>query len=211
MAFPLLVTQRDGRPYSGLGLSSLRHHGQGRGLSPRHLGSRDAHASPLDSALATSGFLTIVTAVARAIREDDLKSILASTTLAALGFLTILAAIGSPAAQLGFVIFLTAHALYKAPLFLAAGNLEIRFGTRQLSELKGAFHTAKLTGAVITVSVLSLLGVAPLPGFLGKEYLLKATWYHSPFLAIAVAIAAAGVLGLGLRVVIPHALSQKSG
>ncbi|MGJ8726031.1 MAG: hydrogen gas-evolving membrane-bound hydrogenase subunit E [Roseibacillus sp.] len=153
--------------------------------------------------LATSGILTIGTAVARAMREDDLKSILASTTLAALGFLTILAAIGTPAAQLGFVIFLTAHALYKAPLFLAAGNLEIRFGTRRLSMLKGAFHTAKITGLVIIVSVASLLGVAPLPGFLGKEYLLKATWYHSPLLAIAVAIAAAGVLGLGLRTVIP--------
>ena len=158
--------------------------------------------------LATSGFLTIAAAVLRAMREDDLKSILASTTLAALGFLTILAAIGTPAAQLGFVIFLTAHALYKAPLFLAAGNLEIRFGTRQVSQLKGAFHTARLTGFVIVVSVLSLLGVAPLPGFLGKEYLLKATWYHSPLLAVAVAIAAAGVLGLGLRVVIPL-LSRK--
>ncbi len=158
--------------------------------------------------LAVSGILTIGTAVARAMREDDLKSILASTTLAALGFLTILAAIGTPAAQLGFVIFLTAHALYKAPLFLAAGNLEIRFGTRQLSELRGAFHSAKLTGLVIVVSVASLLGVAPLPGFLGKEYLLKATWYHSPLLAIAVAIAAAGVLGLGLRVVLPL-LSRK--
>lgn len=167
------------------------------------------HQHPLwTPVLAISGIMTIGAAVARAMREEDLKSILASTTLAALGFLTILAAIGTPAAQLGFVIFLTAHALYKAPLFLAAGNLEIRFGTRQLSELKGAFHTAKLTGAVIIVSVASLLGVAPLPGFLGKEYLLKATWYHSPLLAIAVAIAAAGVLGLGLRVVIPL-LSRK--
>ena len=167
------------------------------------------HLHPLwTPLLATSGILTISVAVVRAMREDDLKSILASTTLAALGFLTILAAIGTPPAQLGFVIFLTAHALYKAPLFLAAGNLEIRFGTRQLSELKGAFHSAKLTGAVILISVASLLGVAPLPGFLGKEYLLKATWYHSPLLAVAVAIAAAGVLGLGLRAVIPL-LSRK--
>lgn len=153
--------------------------------------------------LTLCGFLTVCVAVTRAIRENDLKSILASTTLAALGFLTILAGIGSPAALLGFVIFLTAHALYKAPLFLAAGNLEKRFGTRDIRELRGAFYGAPVTGSVILISIFSLLGVAPLPGFLGKEYLLKAAWYYSPLVAVAIAIGAAGVLGLGLRIAIP--------
>jgi len=153
--------------------------------------------------LATSGMLTIAAAVLRAAREDDLKAILASTTLAALGFLTLLAGIGTPAALLGFVIFLTAHALYKAPLFLAVGNLEKRYGTRRLSELGGIFRSSPVTGTALAISGFSLLGLAPMPGFLGKEYLLKATWAYSPLLAVAVALAAAGVLALGLQLALP--------
>ncbi len=153
--------------------------------------------------LAIAGVMTVGTAVVRGAYETDMKAILASTTLAALGFLTILAGLGTPAAMLGFVIFLTAHALYKAPLFLAAGNIEKRFGTRDLNQLRGAARLSPVTGAVVVVSALSLIGVAPLPGFLGKEYLLKAAWAYSPWLAIAVAISAVGVLALGFRLIIP--------
>ncbi|MEM6910290.1 MAG: hydrogen gas-evolving membrane-bound hydrogenase subunit E [Verrucomicrobiota bacterium] len=153
--------------------------------------------------LVICGILTVLTAVLRAAREDDLKSILASTTLGALGFLTVLAGVGSPSALLGFVIFLTAHAFYKAPLFLCAGNLEKSFGTRNLSQLRGAARKLPVTGLALTLSTLSLVGVAPLPGFLGKEYLLKAAWAYSPWVALGVAFAAAGVLALGLRFLIP--------
>lgn len=154
--------------------------------------------------LASSGFLTVLIAVLRAAREQDLKQILASTTLAALGFLTLLAGLGTQAALLGFVIFLTSHALYKAPLFLSAGNLEKRFGTRNLNQLHGALRgRPSLTSLAVLVSTFSLLGFAPLPGFLGKEYLLKATWAYSPVLAILVGLAAAGTLALGLRILIP--------
>ncbi len=158
--------------------------------------------------LAGSGILTVGTAILRAAREDDLKAILASTTLAALGFLTLLAGLGTPAALLGFVIFLTAHALYKAPLFLAVGNLEKRFGTRRLSELGGVIRHAPVTALVLGVSAFSLIGLAPLPGFLGKEYLLKATWSYSPMLAVAVALAAAGVLALGFQLALPLFVRQ---
>ncbi|MEM1085707.1 MAG: hydrogen gas-evolving membrane-bound hydrogenase subunit E [Verrucomicrobiota bacterium] len=153
--------------------------------------------------VAGAGLLTVGTAVLRGAREQDLKALLACTTLAALGFLTLLAGLGTPAAMLGFVIFLTAHALYKAPLFLAAGNFEKAFGTRKLDELVGAIKAAPLTGIAFAVSALSLIGLAPMPGFLGKEYLLKATWAYSPMLAVATALAAAGVLGLGLKLLLP--------
>jgi multicomponent Na+:H+ antiporter subunit A len=153
--------------------------------------------------LVTAGLLTVASAILRGARATDLKALLACTTLAALGFLTILAGLGTPAAMLGFVIFLTAHALYKAPLFLAAGNLEKRFGTRELPQLRGAARHLPVTGIIVVISALSLIGLAPLPGFLGKEYLLKATWAYSPPLAFAVALAAAGVLALGFRIIVP--------
>lgn len=150
--------------------------------------------------LTTAGVLTVVCSLLRGLRATDLKTLLACTTLAALGFLTILAGIGTPAALLGFVIFLSAHALYKAPLFLAAGNLEKRFGTRELPGLLGAARILPVTGFVVVISSLSLIGIAPLPGFLGKEYLLKAAWLQSPPLALIITLVAAGVLAIGFRI-----------
>lgn len=150
--------------------------------------------------LVTSGILTIVSALTRGLLADDLKTLLACTTLAALGFLTVLAGMATSAALLAFVVYLTAHALYKAPLFLAAGNLEKRFGTRRLSELGGVAPHLPVTGLVVLLSILSLIGVFPLPGFLGKEYLLKAAWQMSPALACLLALAAAGVLAIGFRI-----------
>ena len=150
--------------------------------------------------LVTVGILTIVCALMQGLRADDLKAILASTTLAALGFLTVLTGFATTAALLGFVIFLTAHALYKAPLFLAAGNLEKRFGTRQLSELGGVARHLPLTGVAILISALSLIGLFPLPGFLAKEYLLKAALNESPALAILLALLSAGMLALACRI-----------
>ncbi|MDQ8189828.1 hydrogen gas-evolving membrane-bound hydrogenase subunit E [Roseibacillus persicicus] len=158
--------------------------------------------------LATLGLLTVAVSVMRGLREQDMKGLLACTTLAALGFLTLLAGIGTPAALKAFVIFLTAHALYKAPLFLSAGNLEKAFGSRQLPDLRGAIAHLPWTGAIIVVSLASLLGLPPFPGFLGKEYLLAAVWESSPWLAVATALAAAGALCVGLRLLLPLLLKR---
>lgn len=153
--------------------------------------------------LVTLGLLTVAVSVMRGLRENDMKGLLACTTLAALGFLTVLAGIGTATALKAFVIFLTAHALYKAPLFLSAGNLEKAFGTRQIDKLRGALFRSPVTGAIIALSVISLLGLPPLPGFLGKEYLLVAAWDYSPLVAVISAIAATGVICLGLRLLLP--------
>lgn len=153
--------------------------------------------------LVTLGLLTVTVSVSRGLRESDMKGLLACTTLTALGFLTILAGIGSPSALKAFVIFLTAHALYKAPLFLSAGNLEKAYGTRQIESLRGALFRSPATGAIIALSIISLLGLPPLPGFLGKEYLLVAAWEYSPLVAVIIALAATGALCVGIRLLIP--------
>lgn len=153
--------------------------------------------------LVTIGLLTVTVSVIRGLRESDMKGLLACTTLAALGFLTILAGIGTPTALKAFVIFLTAHALYKAPLFLSAGNLEKAFGTRQIEKLRGALYRSPVTGAIVALSLISLVGIPPLPGFLGKEYLLVAAWDASPMLAVLVALAATGGICVGLRLLFP--------
>jgi len=153
--------------------------------------------------LVTCGMLTVAAAVRRAWNETDLKAVLAATTLAALGHLTILAGIGTPAALKAFVVFLLAHALYKAPMFLSSGALEKAYGSRDLRRLRGAVFCLPIVGTAMVVSMASLLGLFPLPGFVGKEYFLKAAWAQSPALAIAAALSLAAVIALALRGLAP--------
>jgi multicomponent Na+:H+ antiporter subunit A len=159
--------------------------------------------------LLSCGLATIAVAVARAWRESDLKALLASTTLAALGHLTILAGIGTAAALQAFVVFLVAHALYKAPLFLATGTLEKAFGSRDFNLLRGTAFRLPLVGAALLLSFASLLGLVPLPGFVAKEYALKAAWAQHPALAIALAASFSAVIALGIRAALP--LFARSG
>ena len=93
----------------------------------------------------------------------------------------------------------------RAPLFIAAGVLEEAYGTREITRLRGALRAFPITGLAITISLLSLLGVPVLPGFVGKEYLLKSTWAVSPWLAFTAAASFAAVIALAARAFAPLA------
>lgn len=159
--------------------------------------------------LLSISLITLCVAYRIGARQNDLKTVLASTTLAALAFLTALAGVGSESALKAFTVLLTAHALYKAPLFLAAGIIEKATGTRSLDRLAGVIKVLPITGAVVTVSMLSLFGLPPLLGFLGKEYLLAALWTYSPLLGVLGALLAASALFVGLRAYMKLTIRQK--
>jgi len=146
------------------------------------------------------GLVTTAIGNVMGLTTNDLKQSFASTTLAALGILTVLAGVGTDAALKGFVIFLTAHALYKAPLFLSAGLIESSYGTRDITKVNGVAKQLPLVGVIIFLSLASMFGLPPFPGFLAKEYALKALWEYSPTIAVLATVLLAGTVGVGLRV-----------
>ncbi len=153
--------------------------------------------------LVSAGFLTVIAAVRRGIWANNIKAILATTTLCALGNLTMLTAIGTPLSLLAFCLFLSAHALYKAPLFLLAGIIEKKHGTLDLDKLKGVAKKSPSLLAVVGIASASLIGLFPFIGFLAKEYFLKSAWEISPPIFTLFAISLVGPVLLGLKIIIP--------
>lgn len=123
--------------------------------------------------LGVFGGITAVFASIVAIKQTDMKQVLAWTTLMALGTLIMFIGIGTEGAIKGMVVFLLVHALYKAGLFLVAGLVDHGTGTRELGTLSGIGRPMPLTFAAALLAAISMAGIPPFFGFLGKEYLYK--------------------------------------
>ena len=116
-----------------------------------------------------TGTITALWAAVLALRERDLKRILARSTVSALGTLTLLVGLPSPGAGLAVVTFLFAHAIYKAPLFMVAGNIDHATGTRDIDRLMGLRRVMPWSAAAAILAGLSMAGLPLAFGFVAKD------------------------------------------
>jgi multicomponent Na+:H+ antiporter subunit A len=141
------------------------------------------------------GAATMLTGIVLALRQTDLKLILAYTTVAALGTLTMLLGIGTGAAVKAALVFLVVHALYKAALFLMAGAIDHSTGTRDITQLGGLRRILPVTAAAGGVAALSMAGLPPLFGFIGKELVYEAAMgAEAAAVLLTLAVVVSGVL-----------------
>ncbi|ACY16033.1 hydrogen gas-evolving membrane-bound hydrogenase subunit E [Haliangium ochraceum] len=141
--------------------------------------------------LITAGVLTMLVAGYLAVRQRDLKRILAYSTVAVLGILVMLLGIGDRHAVEAAIVFLVAHALYKAALFMVAGNIDHGTGTRDVGRLGGLRRAMPLTCAAALLAALSKAGAPPMFGFLGKELLYGSRLTRDDLSALLIAAAVA--------------------
>lgn len=127
-----------------------------------------------ETVLLGAGTLTAVWGAVLALRERDLKRILAWSTVSALGTLTLLIGLPNPGAALAVVAFLFAHALYKAPLFMVAGNIDHATGTRIIDHLMGLWRAMPWTMAAAVLAGLSMAGLPLSFGFVAKDLITVA-------------------------------------
>jgi len=120
------------------------------------------------------------------LKQTDLKRILAYTTLSVLGTLMMLTGYGTEAAYKTMVIYLTAHSLYKGALFLTAGAIDHATGTRDVRVLGGLARKMPVTAFAGIAAALSMSGIIPFVGFIGKEYLYSTSLEGAPILFFAV-------------------------
>jgi multicomponent Na+:H+ antiporter subunit A len=120
-------------------------------------------------AVLTVGLLTMVVGGWRALRQTDLKRLLAFGTVSQLGFLIVLLGAGTREAALAGAALLLAHGLFKSTLFLTVGIVDHETGTRDLRLLSGLGRRLPVLATVATLAALSMAGVPPLLGFLSKE------------------------------------------
>ncbi len=124
--------------------------------------------------LTTFGSLTMVVTAMLALRSDDMKRMLAYSTTMALGLLMFLLATDQPAMVQAAILFFFAHALYKAGLFLAVGNIDHAAGSRNLSEVSGLGRALPWTLLGMAICAASMAGLPPLVGFISKEAVYEA-------------------------------------
>lgn len=140
-------------------------------LAPPELGQK---VGPL---LAVAGIMALVSGGWAALRAPYLKTLVAYSTVAQLGYA--LMALGlmlfwqQPQLHVALWLFVVAHGLAKVSMFLAAGEMQSALGTRRVAGLKGATQTVPVAMFAFAVAGGSLIGLPPSGGFLAKWVLLE--------------------------------------
>ncbi|MFJ6000782.1 Na+/H+ antiporter subunit A [Arthrobacter sp. NPDC092385] len=120
------------------------------------------------------GMATMLLGGWRALRQFDLKLVLAYGTVSQLGFLTMVVGLGGRDGAVAGLGLLLAHGFFKATLFLVVGIIDHQSGTRDLRVLSGVGATSPALFAVALVAAGSMAGVPPLLGFVAKESVFEA-------------------------------------
>jgi len=120
-------------------------------------------------ALVAFGGVTLLWGAVGALRQTDLKQILAQTTIASLGLLVMLIGLGSTAAIAAMVVYFIAHAFYKAGLFMVAGAVDHEAGTRDITALGGLADKMPVTFIGAALGALSMIGLPLTVGYFAKE------------------------------------------
>jgi multicomponent K+:H+ antiporter subunit A len=121
----------------------------------------------------TAGLITMVMAAKIAFFKDDMKALLAFSTVSHLGLITMLLGFGSKAAATVAVFHIINHATFKAALFMSAGIVDHEAHTRDLKRLGGLRTLMPITFGIVVLASLSMAGIPPLNGFLSKELMLE--------------------------------------
>ena len=142
--------------------------------------------------VSTTGLITMVLGALIALFKDDLKALLAFSTVSHLGLLTMLLGFGTEAAAVAAVFHIINHLTFKAALFMTAGIVDHEAHTRDIKRLGGLRHLMPITFFIGTVGALSMAGIPPLNGFLSKELMLEEAahtrWFGNDYLLLGIAI-----------------------
>ena len=151
----------------------------------------------LQYVLMVLGTLSMVVGVFLAIGQWDFKRLLAYHSISQIGYVMLGIGLGTPLGVLGGLFHLANHAAFKSLLFLNAGAVQYRSGTRRLDRMGGLRNRMPLTAWTCLVSSMSIAGVPPLNGFFSK-------------LIIIVACAKAGRYGFALWAVLVSVMTLAS-
>ena len=135
-----------------------------------------------------AGF-TIVAASVVALRSDNLKRRLAYSTVSQLSYVVLAAALATPLALAGALLHIAAHALGKITLFFAAGAIYTAAHKTEVSQLDGIGRRMPWTLAAFGVGVLSMIGLPPAAGFVGKWFIVSGAMQAGDWLALGVLVA----------------------
>ncbi|MCU1756060.1 MULTISPECIES: monovalent cation/H+ antiporter subunit A [Pseudomonas] len=142
-----------------------------------------------------AGACTLVLGAYCAMFQNDLKGLLAYSTISHLGLITLLLGLNSPLAAVAAVFHILNHATFKASLFMAAGIIDHETGTRDIRKLSGLFKLMPYTATLAMVASASMAGVPLLNGFLSKEMFFAETVFINSTAWVEIALPVIATIG----------------
>jgi multicomponent Na+:H+ antiporter subunit D len=146
-------------------------------------------AEPSSGWLLYAAAFTIVAASVVALRQTNLKRLLAYSTIAQLSYVVMAAAVLKPLAEIGAAVHMVAHAFGKITLFFAAGAIYVAARKTELPQLAGIGRRMPVTMTAFTIGALSMIGVPPTGGFVSKWYILAGAFQDDNYVALFTIIA----------------------
>jgi len=134
-----------------------------------------------------AGFTVIVASIV-ALRQDNLKKRLAFSTISQLSYVVLAAAILAPISLVGAAVHIAAHAVSKITLFFAAGSVYTAAHVTEISQMNGIGRRMPWTMGAFAIGALSMIGVPPTAGFLGKWFMLSGAYETEKWIAVGVII-----------------------
>jgi multicomponent Na+:H+ antiporter subunit D len=131
---------------------------------------------------------TVIVASLVALRQDNLKKLLAYSTVSQLSYVVLAAAILTPISLIGAALHIAAHAVSKITLFFAAGSIYTAAHKTEISEMKGIGWRMPWTMGAFALGALSMIGLPPTAGFLGKWFMLTGAMQTGQWFAVAVIV-----------------------
>lgn len=153
---------------------------------------------PFRTALLVATGITMVVGVLGAVGRSDVRSILSFHMVSQVGYLVLPLGIATAAAFTAGLVYLVQYLAVKAALFLAAASIESLTGTGQLARLGGMLRTRPAVAIGFLLPALSLAGIPPTSGFVGKYLLVRAAFAadHLVIGGVAVAVSFATLLSM---------------
>lgn len=144
---------------------------------------------PTDTVLITSASLAVLVGSLMAIRQTNVKKLLAYSSVGQIGYITMGFALGNLDGLRASVIHIFNHALTKGGMFMALGCVVFRVGGVRLENLRGLGRQMPLTMAAFTLGGLGLIGVPLTAGFVSKWYLVSGALEARQYVAAGVVLA----------------------
>ena len=139
---------------------------------------------------------TIILSSLVALRQTNLKRMLAYSTIGQLSYVVLAVSVLTPLAEVGAALHMVAHAFGKITLFFAAGAIYVASKKTELPQLAGIGRRMPWTAAAFTIGALSMIGVPPTGGFVSKWYILAGSFQSDNYMAIATLILSTGLTAM---------------
>jgi len=147
---------------------------------------------PVKNILLFIGALSIVVGALASLGQNDIKRMLAFSSVSQMGYIVIAIGTGSALGLAGAIFHILNHAIFKSQLFANAAAVEKQTGTREMDKLGGLASKMPVTGGTSIVAMLSISGIPPLSGFWSKLLIIIALWqgahYTYAFIAVIASV-----------------------